>query len=63
MGLKVHVDGLFTCYVVDWRRIPPHWVGGKPFPFVIVYLCFLWVIDVCQMVGVVVCGLLLLLNK
>ena len=33
MCLKVHVDGLFTCHVVGWRRIPPNWAGGKLFPY------------------------------
>jgi hypothetical protein len=27
------VDGLFTCHVVGWRRIPPNRIGGKLFPF------------------------------
>ena len=32
MWLKVHVDGLFTYHVVDWKRIPPNRFGGKLFP-------------------------------
>jgi hypothetical protein len=30
--LFTHVDGLFACHVMGWRRIPPNWVGGKLFP-------------------------------
>jgi hypothetical protein len=26
------MDGLFACYVMDWRRIPPNRVGGKLCP-------------------------------
>ena len=29
MWLKVHVDGLFTCHVIGWRRIPSNQVRGK----------------------------------
>ena len=32
MWLKVHVDGLFTWHVVDWRKILSDWVRGKLFP-------------------------------
>ena len=26
------MDSLFTCHVVDWKKIPPNWIGGKLFP-------------------------------
>ena len=32
MWLKVHVDDLFTCHVMDWMSITPNWIGGKLFP-------------------------------
>ena len=27
------MDGLFTCLVVDWKRIPPNQIGDKLFSF------------------------------
>jgi hypothetical protein len=27
------MDGLFTCHVVHWRRIPPNQTRGKLFPY------------------------------
>ena len=27
------MDGLFTCHVVGWKRIPPNWIRDKLFPF------------------------------
>ena len=38
MGLKVHVDGLFTYHVVGWRRIPPNRVEGKLFSYLYIYI-------------------------
>ena len=32
MWLKIHVNGLFTCHVVSWKRISPNRVGDKLFP-------------------------------
>ena len=32
MWLKVHMNSLFTCHVVSWRRIPLNRVEGKLFP-------------------------------
>ena len=26
------MDGLFTCHVLDWKRIPSNRIGGKLFP-------------------------------
>ena len=26
------MNSLFTCHVVDWKKIPPNWIGGKLFP-------------------------------
>ena len=38
MWLKVYVNGIFTCHVIDRKKIPPKLVKGKPFPFVITIL-------------------------
>ena len=27
-----YVDGLFTCHIVGWKRIPPNRIRGKLFP-------------------------------
>ena len=43
MWLKVHVNSLFTCHVVGWRRISPNRIGGNLFPINIYSVHNLWI--------------------
>ncbi len=38
MWLQIHVNDVFTCHVVDWKRIPPKPIRDKLFSFVITVL-------------------------